>query len=302
MINLAIIGTSNSIMKNCYGQICKFRLGDECDIYGMGACSSCVGVINLLQEKIIDCYEFVLLDFTMNETASLNRMTMSPYLLISYWIFILNLFIDSKSTPIILILPHRNNSQLFSASYIPRALGSLFNVKIIDIEKYFILISNKLLSNDGAHFFTYYQDFIADKIIKAMKYKISINSIDIGDIRFSLFNFDQYTNLNFCIKGTSLIQKKAYILPINYDIAMPKHLFITGILYYTEKINPWLIIKNNNINIYKSLNIFDWKNLFLARSIGFSFMSGLKEVILSCADNNMDFYHESTDQGDNQKK
>ena len=83
MKKIALVGTSNSIMKNGYGQFLQELLPGQVDILGLGGCSSITAVFSLLKYDIVDKYEYVVFDFCFNEYYFEKNKTINKYLQIS---------------------------------------------------------------------------------------------------------------------------------------------------------------------------------------------------------------------------
>ena len=102
MKKIALVGTSNSIMKNGYGQFLQELLPGQVDNLGLGGCSSINAVFSLLKYDIVDKYEYVVFDFCINDLNFEILKCTNKYLIVSYWSFIFNVLRNSKTTPIIL--------------------------------------------------------------------------------------------------------------------------------------------------------------------------------------------------------
>lgn len=172
MKKLAIVGTSNSIMNNGYGQLLKQQLPAQVDLLGLGGCSSLNAVFSILTYDILDNYEYVIFDFCLNDFNFSENKHTNIYIILAYWVFILSKMRKSKTTPLFLLLPKADAAHPENASMINfyKKLSSLFNVYYIDISPFFADIPKEILFIDGepAHLRPEYQQVVVNTILKSL--------------------------------------------------------------------------------------------------------------------------------------
>lgn len=293
MKKLAIIGTSNTIVSHGYVAKMREAMGEEVDIFPLGACTSGHGVFTLLSNSIIDHYEYVLFDFNINDTFALTQAVINEQTLFSYVLFVANSFNFSSSIPLFLILPSRLSDIAKSASYIWRSVACLYNIKIIDIEKNFLNIPTDVLvpNEDKCHYYPIYQEKIAKLVLSIISHGSphptpptslpqKINLV-CDKINFQLFDFNSLKNrLPILHIGTSLMTKSCHIISLQHNIQFPSNSYICGLFYWQDNYIPYLIFKYNQFNqLAKKLNS-SWKGFF-ARDIAWSKPDGLKVATLT---------------------
>ena len=236
MRKLAIIGTSNAVMKNGYGDLLKLRLTNDVDNFSIGAHSSLLAVYRIITEKIIDNYEYVLIDFSLNETHYINAKMHNFFYIISYLVFICNKFEKSKSILVFLILPSVCYSCDKSVSYIYRAFADIYRIPVIDIELSLKIFPSHNLGrkNDLVHFNDYIQSYIANEIIKFCIKKqnnIKCRNLSQEDINFFILDRSILENISKSteLMHTSLLSRNTYNVEENI-IKIPTNLFLVGVI------------------------------------------------------------------------
>lgn len=283
MKKLAIVGSSNSFMNNCYGDIIKNRINNDCDNYSLGCSSILTPVFKLLMQNIINEYSYIVFQFNPAESRKMFSNSINKEIIISYILFILKLLSGSNTKPIFLNMAYLGDEEQNASSYLIRGLSKILNFYLIDLQNEFKFISKKILTKDNYHYETYYQDYIANEVLSIVnndKLDKYVSPVSI-DINFEIFS---PTNLMKNIphkKGTSWFSWDTYELTYNDRLTLPEDKFLCGILYWLIQNQPFLIYHNRNIELNKCLNINHWSNLFLCRTIGHSVYKGLRGGYLS---------------------
>ena len=100
MKKIAVVGTSNAIIKDGYGQFLQSLLPHQVDIYGLGACSSLHAVFSLLKYDLADRYEYVIFDCCSNDYGFWRQKRLSKHLILAYWAFIFARLRKSGTAPV----------------------------------------------------------------------------------------------------------------------------------------------------------------------------------------------------------
>lgn len=271
MKKLAIIGGSNTTIKDGYAGIIKQKLGEQCDIFAIGSTTPIWAIITILEHNIIGNYEYVLFQFTGTEIQAIDNHALDKFIIIAELVYILNLFGNSKSMPIFIIFPYYKIQNLLqSSSYIYHAVSKIFNFKIINLESEFIYMDYNIFAPDGFHLVPKYQDYVATKVLNSLNNLQPANKIDVSEIKFTLFDMNINTNLDSFIKGTSLITRDTYLLLKNSKIILPNDKFLSGIIVWIDQILPYIAFKTKNYTLIKNLNSVGFTHIFNVRTIGWS--------------------------------
>ncbi len=259
MKKLALLGISNCIINHGFGKIIKKKLKDNAYVYGIGSCPSMEVIFKLLQNDIINKYEYVVIDFCMIDTQYLARRELTPPSIVSWLLYIIKMFNDSKSTPIFLILPNLAIPFFESSSYIYKTVAQIFNISCIDFEEKFNLLDDFALAplDDQNHFYAHYQEVIAESIINetAIKKLINWSRWEIL-INFYTYGLDKLKYLfPYTEKRTSLLNKEVVKFQIGNEIIIPDNSWCCGISYWCEKNSPYLSCKNSALFLTKNLNL-----------------------------------------------
>lgn len=284
MKKIALVGTSNSIMKNGYGQFLQELLPGQVDNLGLGGCSSINAVFSLLNYDIANKYEYVVFDFCFNDYQFEKLKTINKYLQMSYWVFIFNKLRATKTTPIFLLLPNPSYDRATVELYIK--IAKLFNVEFIDISQRFVDIPRDELFLEDFHFTAKYQKEFAKAIVDATERpKRSIRYVPhMKDIIFYISKH----KLCYARKkiGTSFRMMECYEIDTKnqQDITFPQNGdYIAGILFWSNgslgKQSVPMYIFNDSTTIQKNLNLV-FKG-FLSREVANGVPGGVKNPIIS---------------------
>lgn len=294
MKKLCIIGSSNTLIYNGYGYLCKQELGDQCDIYGLGSSNITFALITLLQEDIVNNYEYVLIEFNPVDSGDvlLNYINIESVISAFFQIF---KFFNNKNSHLGLLILNSNIELGGLYSYIPRTLASIYNVPIIDIELSCIFVDYPALMPDKSHYAYEYAIFIKNEIFKFINEnnKYLVQPKHNFDINYTLLDINQYSDLEKSVVGTRLTRKQVYKLSDNKCIILPQNKFLCGILYWSHQGRQLLQYHNNIISLEKNLTS-KWENLFLCRSIGHSIYYGIKGGEIKAVNNLNQYLKEPT--------
>ena len=285
MKKIALVGTSNSIMKDGYGQFLQELLPGQVDSLGLGGCSSINAVFSLLKYDIVDKYEYVVFDFCINDFSFEKAKSINKFLLISYWSFIFNILRRSKTTPVLLLLPNMHYCRDIVDFYI--AISDFFNIEYVDISFLFSSISRENLFRDSmGHYCVEYQKQISRAILDVMnRQKRDIRYVPLmEDIEFSLSK----CKLSDVQKEVSTAIRKMQCYEINTqnspDIVFPQDgRYISGMLFWSngpegKQCDP-VYICNDSTVMRKNFNL-SFKGFF-AREVANGVPGGVKNPVIS---------------------
>ena len=285
MKKIALVGTSNSIMKDGYGQFLQELLPGQVDSLGLGGCSSINAVFSLLKYDIVDKYEYVVFDFCINDFSFEKAKSINKFLLISYWSFIFNVLRRSKTTPVLLLLPNMHYCRDIVDFYI--AISDFFNIEYVDISFLFSSIPRENLFRDSmGHYCVEYQKQISRAILDVMnRQKRDIRYVPLmEDIEFSLSK----CKLSDVQKEVSTAIRKMQCYEINTqnspDIVFPQDgRYISGMLFWSngpegKQCDP-VYICNDSTVMRKNFNL-SFKGFF-AREVANGVPGGVKNPVIS---------------------
>ena len=283
MKKIAVIGTSNSIIKDGYGQFLLELLPEQVDIYGLGACSSINAVFLLLSREVIDKYEYVLFDFCINDYSYWRQKRLSKYLILAYWAFIFERLRKSRTVPIFLLLTVSSGNRKMVDFYINMA--RLFDAAYIDISRRFSGIPREELFRDHAHYSRGFQQKIAHAILETIAGpKRTIRSLPFSDdIGFYLSDKQLCDNRKRI--ATSLMEMECYAIDTRQDnIVFPQDAgYISGILFWSDGpeggVYDLLDIHDATNRVQEDLNL-EYRGFFV-RELAASLPEGLKAPVIS---------------------
>ena len=283
MKKIAVIGTSNSIIKDGYGQFLLELLPGQVDLYGLGACSSINAVFLLLSREVIDKYEYVLFDFCINDYSYWRQKRLSKYLILAYWAFIFERLRKSRTVPIFLLLTVSSGNRKMVDFYINMA--RLFDAAYIDISRRFSGIPREELFRDHAHYSRGFQQKIAHAILETIAGpKRTIRSLPFSDdIGFYLSDKQLCDNRKRI--ATSLMEMECYAIDTRQEnIVFPQDAgYISGILFWSDGpeggVYDLLDIHDATSRVQEDLNL-EYRGFFV-RELAASLPEGLKAPVIS---------------------
>ena len=283
MKKIAVIGTSNSIIKDGYGQFLLELLPGQVDIYGLGGCSSLHAVFSLLKYELCDKYEYIVFDFCINDYSFTRKKKINTYLILAYWSFVFDMLRKSNTTPIFLLLSVRSGNRQIVDFYIKMA--RLFNVEYIDVPNYFRNIRREQLYRDHVHYTGDIQRKISLLILERMnQHKSEMRSISLdGDIRFYVLNHKLSERKE--IRKTSLVEMECYAIDTRQEnIVFPQDAgYISGILFWSDGpeggVYDLLDIHDATNRVQEDLNL-EYRGFFV-RELAASLPEGLKAPVIS---------------------
>lgn len=278
MFRVAVLGTSNAILKNGYYTYLKQNTKFNIDRYSIGDTTSMSGVYNILTYDIYK-YEYAIIDFNLNEIKFMVEKNYPPEWCVSTFIYLLGKLIEHDVIPIVLGLWHEDYSHLPSYQ---EEICRKYNITFIDMR--YLEAFGKNLYSDKAHYIPEFQSLIAEKIITAIyDSDISkIKKIDLEELEFSLLS----QKINFSLKSVdffrrknSLLEKNLYKLNKNSSILVHQDDILCGVAYWSDQnTTNSTTIKYENNKIVKNLRISH--DGFIVRSIGFRSEIKNFEIIL----------------------
>ncbi len=261
MKKIAVIGISNLIISTGYGAQLKKLSADKTYIYiyGLGTNASLMALFELLRKEIIDNYDYVVLDYCISDTLYLYKSYVTKEIIVAWLVGIMNLFKDSRTIPIFLILPQLDYPLGESSSYLYRAIARIFNIPVIDIEYEYNHVNSTDIApwNDINHFFPEFQEMLAQRILKEVN-NIHPSSVYSASerINFSLLDVDYLKNFfPVVIKSTARVKDIFVKFKIGQKLNLPKNYYLCGIYYWCEKNHPYISFKNSALHLIKNLNL-----------------------------------------------
>ena len=293
MKKIALVGTSNSIMKDGYGQFLQELLPGQVDSLGLGACSSINAVFSLLKYDIVDRYEYVVFDFCINDFDYEKRKHINKYSILSYWVFVFGRLINSKTTPVFLLLPNESYDLSLGIVYdrgiidFYIKIAKLFNIEYVDMSAVFEGVSLEDLYRDrGGHYASRYQKQIANCIIDITnKRKRRIRHVrHMDEIQFFIYK-NRLSDTKKIIE-TSLRSMECYEINTKnqQDIAFPQNgSYIAGMMFWSSGLSGkqcgLVYISNDSTTIQKNFNLIS--KGFFAREIAYGVTGGVKNPVIS---------------------
>lgn len=207
------------------------------------------------------------------ETLSL---TGSMFLHISYWIFIMRLFANSRSRPVILNMAYVGCPQCTLESYIVKAIASIYKVKIISLQELLLYIPTDDMVYDGFHFKQSVSNYIADIVDEELRNGVPSPTPKEYEIAFSLYVPSNCGDCFIETKKTSLVKNEVYGLIPGQFLKLPDDRYLCGIYYWLTEKYPLLEYHNKYITICKPLGYYSFKDSFFCRSIGYNYYPGLR--------------------------
>ena len=284
MNKIAVVGTSNAIIKDGYGQFLQSLLPHQVDIYGLGACSSLHAVFSLLKYDLADRYEYVIFDCCSNDYGFWRQKRLSKHLILAYWSFIFERLRKSGTVPIFLLLTVSSGNRKMVEFYVNMA--RLFDVACIDISRRFSGIPREELFRDHAHYSRGFQQKIAHAILETIAGpKPTIRRLPFSeDIGFYLSDKQLCDNRKRI--ATSLMEMECSAIDTQQqgNIVFPQDAgYISGILFWSDGPESGaydlLDIHNGTNRVQEDLNL-EFRGFFV-RELAASLPEGLKAPVIS---------------------
>lgn len=275
MKKVAILGTSNAIIKDGYHTFLREYVDEDLDVFSIGANSSLCGIYLTLKNNIIDNYEYVIIDYCINETHYVRSSLLSLETEVAYFMSLLGLFIGKKSIPLVLILSNGSYSLENSLGSVHRYIAQCFNVRYIDFEEciynYYSHDKTLYLQGDKAHYSKEYQLIIAKMIFSALHAPQQFpynNFYKTSPLYFNINHKDfEFINTQFSFRKTSIIHSE--LLKIDkISKIKSKSKIICGIAYWNTKETGNIYFNFSGLVIKKNLKLL-WDGFFV-RSIGYN--------------------------------
>lgn len=292
MKELAIIGSSNSLMKGGYGEMLKNKYGDDCDRYVIGGSTSLFVIYNLLKYKIIDSYKTVVIQTNIIESGGLEVGYLDRYTLITYLDYIIKLISNCNTNFIFLLSPRTDIEYCSGCSYIYLAFEKLYNINILNMEKEFLYVSKDDFAADNAHSSELYQKQIYNRVLENIKNTKKINKCN-NDLEFYIINCKEIFNNSPTIeKGSSILKLPVIELTPSMSVSLPNDKYLCGMFYFIEPGYAFVSIENIAVNFVSRLHVKDVANMFFSTNLGYSINDGLKGGLLSITYNTSGKYIE----------
>jgi len=293
MKKIAFLGSSNTIKKDGYANIIKNIIGNNCKIYGLGTSSILISIFSILNNKIINEFDYVIMQFNPTDSIELETFCGNKFYIISYLLYIIKAFQNSKSVPIFINLPYSYNDNRNIATSIIRTITKIFDVPFIDLCQDFKFIRNDILCPDTFHYSRFFSEYIANRVLKFLQTQPRFSNNTPINIDFYIFNPVEIYNSLQCKKGTRLFQSQIYVIKAGEKLYLPSNSYLCGLLYWRDAHCANLGFQNEYIKLFKNLAYMAGNDYFLCRSIGYSVQKGLKGGYIS-ADINENGLSETT--------
>lgn len=292
MKKLAIIGGSNSFMKGGYGDLVREKLGDECDLYGIGGSTVSWPLSALLGCEIVDKYENVAIQLDPLDSINLNWVVNNKFYIISYMLGIAAQFVHSKSRLIFISMAYMSDGSNDEAYYIAKSICSILHITIIDLHEYYYFVSKDKLLAGNCHYAWQYSNFLANKILSTINVYVDNCELKVPqNINFELYK-PKNTGLISTDKGTSHLKRHVYRLKETDTLYLPQDKYLCAVTFWVDKRPPFMIYQNNYIRLCKQMDYNSLTHLFLCQDIGYSCYSGLRGGTLTCSLNRKDCFFE----------
>lgn len=301
-MKVAVIGTSNTIIKVGYFNKLKRKFENSAvtiDRYSLGGTTSLTASYMLEKFNIINNYDYIVLDFNINDYKGFIDDSIPPEICIALFANSLLKIVNSNSKAIVLVL--KDEELAYCESY-QKLLAIKFNVPIIEINETY-LFGRKHKYLDTAHFTESYQNLIANRIYEKLTEqsqhitpsKIDRSEFDQFDIKLLSKESDIYKsikNSRFESFKNSLVNFNCFILNDKSSIEIHSEKdILKGMVFYSDKTtNQSILIDGKDIKLRKNISLDYRTSGFFTRLIDIKNEFNLKDFILKISADDLDGY------------
>jgi len=273
MQKIAILGTSNSILKT--GYVRHLKIYDDIFVknFGIGDTDSIYGIYQLTQYKnILNDFDYCIIDYSMNEYLYRNKKFISTERILFYIICIISLFKNKKCIPIFILLSPMTMDTLNDPLY--RKIFNFFNIRYIDFDRIFSPLKRREIYENASHYVSEFQKAIADKIYSECSAKdyspidysfIEKNPITLYTLHSNKVIFES-TNIESIVKETSLVSVETMKFSMNSSLSIKTNGYLIGCSFWNNNKGANVYFKFNNKIIKKNFHL-KWPEILSCRSI-----------------------------------
>lgn len=276
MKKIAILGTSNSIMK--HGYVHFLQKYPEISVYsfGVGDVSSIYAIYKLLTENILDNFDCCVLDYSINEHIFMKNNDLPEKRVIFYLLSIISLFNKKHCIPYFILLSPRHIDTINNNLY--RDIFNYFKCPYTDFDNIFSPIKSNDIYEGDSHYNLEFQEIIAKKLYKDLSNTSLYNSISKIDFDFfSLNPISFFTLSSNDISSTlydlprkthqnSLLTVNSFLLTEKDQLHISTQHYPIGVIFWNSDENSTIYFNFPNITIKKNFHL-KWKGLLSCRSI-----------------------------------
>ncbi len=218
-MKVAIVGTSNSLLKDGWVKYYRELNKDvQIDNYSLGANTSLYGHYILEKKRILEEYDYCIVDFAVNDQANLDLKLISEELLMASYLDLIRKFKYSRCIPVFIILPiipYWQNPESCIVRKIIIYLCQKFGVMYIDVYDFFSGLSDdfaeECLFRDYGHISSFAAKCLALQLLSSLKEQAKNIFIHKLNMDIPCFNFRikhwkeiEYSNCKQLLQETSI--------------------------------------------------------------------------------------------------
>lgn len=270
---VAIVGTSTSIMKTGYvPQLVDLLPDTKIANFSLGGCPSIYGSYVIEKERIAEDFDYVIIDFCINDQQLERSSFLSIESLVSSFGALLALFSPEKRCqPLVLLLPQRDafkDDRLQKVRNLNRLLCQEFNVSVIDM---FDLIEKshqahgteiEVFFSDWTHM---HQDFAQPFAELVANRLTELRATKNSELQQALpsYSVKVPTFLPSVERGTSLWSENTYVLTGERRFEVPIDGYLTGFVHWQNSDTGTLLLDAGEEQIaLPARKVSIWDNRF----------------------------------------
>ena len=273
MLKIAVLGTSNSILKTGYVKHLKSYKNITVTNFGIGDTASIYGIYQLIQhEEITNNFDYCIIDYSMNEYLYRSKNFITTERILFYIICIISFFRDKRCIPLFILLSPMTIDTFNDPLY--RKIFHFFNIKYIDFDRIFNPLKHREIYENASHYISDFQKAIADKIYSECiekKYQpINYSLIDKNPINLYTLDSDevslQYINTEHSVKKTSLLSTNTIKFYENSSLSIQTNGYLIGCSFWNNTNGANVYFTFSNKIIKKNFRL-KWPEILSCRSI-----------------------------------
>ena len=287
MLKVAILGTSNSVMRNGYVHYLKLYDDIEVISFGVGDTSSIYGVYKILTTDILDSFDCCIIDYSINEYIFMDNGFPQERVIFNV-LSVISMFNKKKCVPCFILLSPQHIPTITNNLY--RHIFEHINCPYIDFDRLFHPIKQNIYSSPS-HYNAEFQEVIAHKLHNSIinnfffNKKIDYDFFDTYPICFRTLLKDNIpSNINTLHRAnhkSSLLSVNSYLMSFNDILTIEStELYIIAIIYWNSDSQSTVFFKSPNITLKKNFRL-KWGGLLTCRSI-INSIKGNMSLMMHC--------------------
>jgi hypothetical protein len=280
-MKIAIVGTSNSVSEDGWTKyFLEIANEDQVDNYSLIANTSLYGHYILEKKKILENYDYCIIDFAVNDQAFLDDTLVAEELLVASYLDLIRKFKETQCIPIFLILPiashaRRGKGKTSKVRQYMIYLCQRFGIPYVDVYDFFEGLINcypdECLFRDPRHITSFAAQCLAKVLQKIKEHAHDIffkNQISqqIPYFNFSIKKKQQVEFINCRQLSTEASFAQFTIMRATAELASQIVLygceFLCGMFYCSTDNTNYVYFSTDKGVIRKNLHI-PWNNYIL---------------------------------------